>query len=155
MWVACFTIGSATLTAAAQEPQRYNETVNVASVLIDVRVLDEAGRPIPTLNTSDFTVKISGRPTRVQSSAWIGADTASSPPVDHGAASSSAIREAPTGRLIIMLFQRSLANSHAAGLLRKLEESRDLVAGLGPSDRVAVLTFDTSLAIWTTRDAAR
>lgn len=30
-----------------------------------------------------------------------------------------------------------------------VEQSRELVRGLGPSDRVAILTFDTSLEIWT------
>lgn len=153
-WIACFVAASSTLIGADQQPQRYDETVNVASVLIDVRVLDDAGRPIAALNAGDFSVKIGGKPVRVQSSAWIGVETASPAAFDHVAASST-VHEVPAGRLIVLLFQRSLANYRAAGLLRMLEESRDLVRGLGPSDRVAVLTFDTSLKIWTDFTADR
>ena len=51
--------------------------------------------------------------------------------------------------MIVLLFQRSLANAHARGLIRMLEQSRNLVRDLGPLDRVAVLTFDTNLKIWT------
>jgi len=100
------------------------------------------------LNAGDFTVKAGGKPARVQSSAWIGVEAAAPAAFDHVVAS-SVVHEVPAGRLIVLLFQRSLANHHARGLLRMIEESRDLVRGLGPSDSVAILTFDTSLKIWT------
>ncbi|PYQ94660.1 MAG: hypothetical protein DMF96_25085, partial [Acidobacteria bacterium] len=44
-WIACFVAASPTLIGADQQPQRYAETVNVASVLIDVRVLDAPAGP--------------------------------------------------------------------------------------------------------------
>jgi len=153
-WIVCLVAASSTLIGADQQPQRYNETVDVASVLIDVRVLDDAGRPIAALNAGDFSVKIGGKPVRVQSSTWIGVEAASPAAFDHVAAP-SAVHEGVASRLIVLLFQRSLANDHARGLLRRLEESRDLMRGLGPSDRVAVLTFDTSLKIWTDFTADR
>jgi VWFA-related protein len=152
--IACVVAALSTLIGADQQPPRYNETVNVASVLIDVRVLDDAGRPIAALTAGDFSVKIGGKPARVQSSAWIGGETTSAAALDQVAASSAG-REVPAGRLIVLLFQRSLANHHARGLLRTLEESRDLVRSLGPSDRVAILTFDTSLKMWTDFTADR
>jgi len=140
---------------ADQQPPRYAESVDVASVLIDVRALDEKGSALVGLGPSDFSVKIAGRIARVQSSAWIGgspvpvSEAVSMPAPGDGAV-------ANPGRLIVFLFQRSLANYHARGLIRTVEQSRELVRGLGPSDRVAILTFDTSLKIWTdfTRDEA-
>jgi VWFA-related protein len=136
---------------ADQQPPRYAETVDVASVLIDVRALDEKGSALVGLGPSDFSVKIAGRTARVQSSAWIGggpapvSEAVSIPAPGDGADRAVVI----PGRLIVFLFQRSLANYHARGLIRTVEQSRDLVRGLRPSDRVAILTFDTSLKIWT------
>jgi VWFA-related protein len=136
---------------AGQQPPRYAESVDVASVLVDVRALDERGSAIVGLGPADFSVKIAGEIARVQSSAWIGggpvpvSDAVSMPAPGDGADRTAAI----PGRLIVFLFQRSLARYHARGLIRILEQSRELVRGLGPPDRIAILTFDTSLKIWT------
>jgi VWFA-related protein len=141
--------------AADRQPPRYTETVDVASVLIDVRALDDKGAAILGLEASDFNVRIAGKPVRVQSSAWIGGGTTHL--IDEGSTVPPAgAMEPQTGRLIVLLFQRSLANYHARGLIRTLEQSRELLRDLGPSDRVAILTFDTRLVIWTdfTNDAA-
>ena len=145
--LACLLAAGPALIAAAQQPPRYNETVNVKSVMIDVRVLDEAGRSIGGLTADDFSVKIGGNPVHVQSAAWVG--DAGTIAVPDRPSAPAAVPAAPAGRLIVLLFQRSLANYRAAGLVRKLVESRDLVRGLADSDRVAILAFDTSLTIWT------
>jgi hypothetical protein len=55
----------------------------------------------------------------------------------------------PSGRLIVFLIQRNLAKGYARGLMHMLEQSRTVIRGLAPEDRVAILSFDTSLAIWT------
>src|SRR6267378_1600013 len=106
-WIVCLVAASSTLIGADQQSQRYNET------------LDVAGRPIAALNAGDFSVKIGGKPVRVQSSTWIGVEAASPAAFDHVAAP-SAVHEGAAGRLIVLLFQRSLANDHARGLLRRL-----------------------------------
>jgi VWFA-related protein len=147
LWLA----GSVVAIDAGQQPPRYAESVDVASVLIDVRALDANGSAIVGLGPSDFSVKIDGQIARVQSSAWIGggpaplSEAVSMPAAGGGAGRTVAI----PGRLIVLLFQRSLANAHARGLIRTVDQSRALVRGLGPSDRVAILTFETSLEIWT------
>jgi VWFA-related protein len=136
---------------AGQLPPRYRESVDVANVLIDVRALDQTGSAIVGLQPSDFSVTIAGRIARVQASAWIGggpvpASEVASVPVPGGGAHTTV---AIPGRLIVLLFQRSLTNEHARGLIRMVDQSRALVRGLGPSDRVAILSFDTRLVIWT------
>ena len=50
--------------------------------------------------------------------------------------------------MIIFLVQKSLERSRVTGLLRLLEDSGRLLAGLTPEDRVAVLSFDSHLKIW-------
>jgi VWFA-related protein len=147
VWITCL-VATGALDAGGQQPQRYNETVNVDSVLIDVRVLDEFGRAVVGLNADDFSVRIGGQRVRVQSSSWIGVQAPAPEAPGPSTRIATAIPANP-GRLMVLLFQRSLTNEHAYGLIRKVAESRDLVRSLGPSDHVAVLTFDTSLRVWT------
>src|SRR6476660_3716075 len=42
----------------AQQPPRFGERVDVARIIIDARVLDDAGNPVPGLTPEDFKVKI-------------------------------------------------------------------------------------------------
>jgi hypothetical protein len=62
----------------------------------------------------------------------------------------------PSGRLIVFLIQRNISKGYAYGLMRMLDRSRAVVRSLAPQDRVAILSFDTSLKIWTdfTNDSA-
>jgi hypothetical protein len=53
------------------------------------------------------------------------------------------------GRLIVFLFQKDLEPSRIVGLMRMLLKSRNLLETLTPSDRVAILSFDSHLKIWT------
>jgi VWFA-related protein len=151
-WLAWAAI--ATLTAGvgiwAQEPPRFRERVDVARLIIDARVLDDRGNPVPGLTADDFKVKIDGKPVRVETATWVGGrDT------EHDAAprASTPDREvlAPTspGRLIIFLFQKDLEPSRIVGLMRMLLKSRNLLDALTPNDRVAILSFDSHLKIWT------
>jgi hypothetical protein len=56
----------------AQEPPRYVERVEVARVLVDVRVVDAAGAPITGLGRDDFEVRVGNRRARVESVQWVG-----------------------------------------------------------------------------------
>jgi hypothetical protein len=61
------------------------------------------------------------------------------------------------GRLIVLFFQKDLDPSRAPGLLRMMARVREMVGGLVPRDKVAVLSFDSHLKLWTdfTADADR
>ncbi len=52
------------------------------------------------------------------------------------------------GRLIVFLFQKDLEPSRIVGLMRMLVKSRRLLDTLTPNDRVAIVSFDSRLRIW-------
>ena len=56
----------------AAQPQPIVERVDVARVIIDVRVIDDDGRPLRGLQPADFEVRIDGEPVRVESAFWVG-----------------------------------------------------------------------------------
>ena len=140
---------------SAAQPQPIVERVEVARVVIDVRVVDDDGQPILGLTPEDFEVRIDDESVRVESVLWVGSDEAEEA-APEGAALEG-IRAADTadspesesrGRLIVFVVQKSLLHSRVYGLLRLLRYSEGLLAGVTPSDRVAVLSFDLHLQIW-------
>jgi VWFA-related protein len=140
------------LAVTAQTPQRppgFSERVDVARVMIDARVIDEAGRPMRGLEPDDFRVRIDGRPARVDSAVWVGPAAAPDFEPLESSPFAGSNRAQPDGRLIVFLFQKSLEPSRIVGLLRMLREGRDFLATLAPGDRVAILSFDSHLTIWT------
>ncbi|MYK87795.1 MAG: hypothetical protein F4018_05285, partial [Acidobacteria bacterium] len=50
--------------------------MEVARVVIDVRVVDDDGQPIPGLTPEDFEVRIDEEPVRVETALWVGSDEA-------------------------------------------------------------------------------
>lgn len=149
--------GAAVLPCQApgqQQPPlpRVIERVEVSRVLIDARVVDDHGQPIPDLTAADFRVKIDGTPVRVESAHWVGG----SAPEPAGPPAASALPP-PTGsplppqaggRLVVFLFQKDMEPSRIVGLMRMLIETGEFLDSLGPDDRVAVLSFDYKLKIW-------
>jgi hypothetical protein len=55
----------------------------------------------------------------------------------------------PAGRLIVVLVQKDLEPVRIVGLMRMLKLVEPLLQQLTPRDRVAVLSFDSHLKIWT------
>jgi VWFA-related protein len=139
------------LGLSAQQTPRFTERVDVARVVLDARVLDDRGDPIPGLQADDFKVKIDGKTVRVETATWIGGRAADldEPPPDVATPLSEAAPAASQGRLIVFLFQKDLEPSRIVGLMRMLLKSRRLLDTLTPNDRVAILSFDSRLRIWT------
>jgi VWFA-related protein len=137
---------SAQTLAARQQP--FADRVEVARVLIDARVFDDGGRPITDLQPADFTVEIGGKPTRVESAEWIGslAVPASGTPPAAGAA---ATPDEPSRRLVVFLVQKSLEPSRIRGLMQMSQLVDTLLEPLTRDDRIAVLSFDSRLRVWT------
>jgi VWFA-related protein len=134
----------------AQQPPRFGERVDVVRIIIDARVLDEHGNPMTGLAAGDFNVNIDGKSARVETATWIGgrdtdrdaAPLESTPLADVGA-------PIGPGRLIVFLFQKDLEPSRIVGLMRMLQKNRNFLETLTPDDRVAILSFDSHLKIWT------
>ena len=139
-------VSLAVIASAAQQPQ-IAERVDVARVIIDVRVVDGRGRPILGLEPADFEVRIGGEPVAVESAQWFGIDAPADGPLP-STAIAGALEPEPPGRLIVFVVQKSLERNRAVGLLRLLMDSDRLLTRVTPDDRIAVLSFDSHLKIW-------
>ena len=136
---------------SAAQPQPLVERVDVARVIIDVRVVDDDGQPIRGLEPDDFQVRIDDEPVRVESAFWVGDeaenDDSSGVPLE-STEIAGFLEPEDRGQLIVFVVQKSLEASRALGLLRLLMHSERLLARVTPADRVAVLSFDSHLKIW-------
>ncbi len=152
------TAAVASVSGRAQEPRPFTEHVDVHRVLLDVRVTDGLGQPLEDLSRSDFRVRIDGKPVPVESATWASGVLRSS---ETGTvpAGSPVGPTMPTieGRLVVLLIQKDLEPSRIVGLMRLLIEARPFFAAFTPRDRLAVLSFDSRLRIWSdfTNDLAR
>jgi VWFA-related protein len=136
--------------AVAQQPPRFAERVDVGRIIVDARVLDDRGNPVRGLTADDFTVRVDGAIARVETATWVGAGDADLDGAPLGASplAESGAPIAP-GRLVVLVFQKDLEPSRIVGLMRMLLRSRDVLETLTPNDRVAILSFDSHLKIWT------
>ncbi len=136
------------------------ERVSVDRVVVDAYATDRMGNAIPGLSAEDFRLRVDGRGVPIESTEWIAADEAEvesaslpSPPL--AGSESSAVRPeagaaqlAPPGRLFILFFQTDLAEpTRATGSLRIAFWARRFVETLLPTDRVAVVSFDSHLKL--------
>jgi VWFA-related protein len=139
-------------SASGQDPatKPFTERVDVHRVLLDVRVTDGVGQPVEDLTTADFRVRIDGKPAAVESAAWVtGAlrseEAAALPAVSPAGTTNPAIE----GRLVVFVIQKNLEDpGRIIGLMRLLVDARPFLGGFTPRDRLAVLSFDSRLRIW-------
>ena len=136
---------------SAAQPQQVVERVDVARVIIDVRVVDNRGRPVLNLEPGDFEVRIGGEPVRVESAQWYGDDAPSDGRAGEPIPSTGVtgfLEPGYRGQLIVFVVQKSLYPQRVVGLMRLLQHSERLLQRVMPRDRVAVLSFDSHLKIW-------
>ena len=139
------------VSASGQAPgaKPYTERVDVHRVLLDVRVTDGLGRPLEDLRKTDFVVRIDGKPAPVESAAWVTGALRNegfiATPDGLPVASTMPTVE---GRLVVFLIQKDLEPSRIIGLMGLLIDARPFFAAFTPRDRVAVLSFDSRLRIW-------
>ena len=132
---------------AAQQQPGLVERVDVSRVLIDVRVVGDEGEAVTGLEPDDFEVRIGGEPVEVESALWLGADEPARAPLPStGFAAVLAPRD--RRQLVVFFVQKSLEADRALGLLRLLQDGHGLLAGVGPDDRVAVVSFEHHFKIW-------
>jgi VWFA-related protein len=146
------TLGAAVLFAVAATPApppdiRFRDRVDVENVVVDTRVVDGGGRPILGLTASDFRLEVDGRVVPVQSVTWVDENAPPDPEITAAAARAGATL-LPRGRLIVFFFQKDL---------QMLRRAREMLDSLGAEDRIAVVSFDSHLKLWTdfTTDRAR
>jgi VWFA-related protein len=137
-------LGSAALAAGTQEPPHLLPGVETSRVVLEVRVTDGGGRPLPGLAPADFRLKVDGRGTAVESAVWV----AEAPNVARVLPpTASPAPRFSSGRLVVLLFQKDFEGSRLRGLLRAIGQAKELLAPLSPRDRVAVLTFESHLRL--------
>ena len=132
--------------AAGQDPPRFSEKVDVARILLDVRVIDPRGRPLLGLGPADFEVRIGGKVARVESVQHVTGEPVASPPTATTKPATQ-LQPAAEGRLVVFLFQKSLHRSRIPGLMQMLRELRRSLDTFSRHDRVAVLRFDSRLEL--------
>jgi VWFA-related protein len=145
------------VTAGAQEAPpdiRFRDRVDVESVVMDARVVDNAGRPILGLTAKDFRLKVGGRVVPLESVTWV-ADDAPPDPEEAAAAVMAGQPAPPPGRLVVFFFQKDLESSRVMGFLQMLRRASEMLDDLGAEDRVAVVSFDSHLRLWTDFTADR
>ncbi len=139
----------------AQEPPSgrggVREEARVERVVVDAYVSDSRGDPIPGLTTSDFRVRVDGKLLQLESAEWIPADTPETAGIrietDVSAGETNPESRLPAGRLLILFFQTDYETSRIIGLMRMAIQARRLLDSLLPTDRVAVLSFDSHLKL--------
>jgi len=134
----------AVAAAGLAAQQTYRDRVDVPRVLVDVRVVDNAGKPVAGLTPADFSVRIDGKTAAVDTMEWVAAEDAAS----LTSAPSRPDVVPPHGRWIVFLYQKKPDLSEVAGLMRI---RRDLAAFAGvitSEDRSAVVSFDTQAHLW-------
>ena len=133
----------------AQQVPRFGERVDVARIIIDARVLDDRGNSVPGLTADDFKVSIDGKSVRVETATWVGGRDTGPDVASESTPFGEAGAPPGPGRLIVFLFQKDYEPSRIFGLMKMLLKSRNVLERLTPNDRVAVLSFDSHLKIWT------
>jgi len=140
---------------AAQEPLdrrgAVHEEAVVERVIVDAHVTGPEGTPIPSLGPADFVVKVDGKPIPLESVDWLPRGTPEVDPrvlleIAPSADGSPAVEAAP-GRLIVLFFETDHEISRLQGLLRMGIQAKRFVTTLDPTDRVAVVSYDTHLKL--------
>ncbi len=134
---------------AQQRPGSYREQARVERVIVDAYVTDAHGDPIPDLEVSDFRVRVDGRAVALESVDWIPADQPeAAPPPGLSADQDGSSPTIAPGRLLIFLFQTDLfVDTRLVGAMRMALQARRLIQEMLPTDRIAVLSFDSHLKL--------
>jgi VWFA-related protein len=143
-------VAAASLILLGQQP-RFQSSIDVTP--IDVTVVDDHGRPMRNLTTTDFQVRIDGNARKVVSAEWIALTAPAKPPVPLPEGYSSN-ENAAGGRLIMIAVDESnIGFGRGRGLTRA---AAAFIDHLTASDRVAAVGFGVgSASIGFTADRER
>lgn len=136
--------------AAAQAPSRkggVDAKVAVEKVLVDAYVLGPQGGALLGLTPSDFRLRVGGEEVAVEEVEFVPAGRSEMPPGEPAAAAEPGVPEFPEGRLIVLFFQADFARYRTSGQMRMANEMVAFLDRLLPTDRVAVLSYDSHLKL--------
>jgi len=141
--------------AAAPRPGTFAEEARVDRVVIDAHVTYDDGEPIRDLVAADFIVKVDGRRVPLESVEWVPATAneaaASLRPGEITWGDAPALPEPvlayPPGRLIVLFYQTDYEPLRIHGFLRMAQYTGRFLETLLPTDRVAVVSFDSHLKL--------
>lgn len=119
----------------------------MARVVLDAYVTDGAGEAVPDLTASDFRVRAGRKELEVESAEWISAGTPEGPVAAVDSKGMSAAVRYPPGRILVFFIQADIGRQRAKGLLRVRSEIGRLLDTIVPTDRAAVVRFDSHLRI--------
>lgn len=128
------------------QPARYQESVRSDRVVVDARIIDNLGIPVPGLTPRDLSLRVDGLPVPLESVEWVSSE-ARLPAAGEPSPPPAAAAPAEAGRLIVIFFQRDMEPGRITGQMRMLREARRFLRGLASEDRVAVLSFDSRLKL--------
>lgn len=143
---------AASAEVSAQAPGRqgtFREEARVELVVVDAYVTDRSGDPIPDLAVADFRVLVDGKRVPLDSVDWVPADMPEIPveATLSAAPAGTPVTLAPPGRLIVFFFQADFEPSRLVGLVRMGLQARRFLDDLLPTDRVAVVSYDSRLKL--------
>src|SRR3954454_17745119 len=128
--------------SAQQPPPKPSFPSSVEVTSLDVTVVDDRGKPLPSLTPADFNVRVDGNTRRVVSAEWVPlsapATDANTPPPPDGYSTNES---STGGRLIVMAIdQPNIRFGGAVGITRA---ANAFIDRLPASDRVAVAAIGT------------
>ncbi len=136
--------------AAGQEPSRkgaVDAKVAVEKVLVDAYVLGPQGGALLGLTPPDFQLRVDGEEVPVEEVEFVPAGRSEMPPRAPAVAEETGIPEFPEGRLIVLFFQADFSHYRTKGQMRMANEMVAFLDRLLPTDRVAVLSYDSHLKL--------
>jgi VWFA-related protein len=141
----------------SREEPSFEEEITVALSTAVLRVVDTWGRPILGLKPEDFRVRVGKIDVPVVGVDWIAAgkpDASAAPPAAERTGEvfvEDAADTAPAplpNRLLVFFVQTDLNPSRISGQLRLRRYVKELLETLQPSDRMAVVSYDSHLKLW-------
>jgi len=139
---------------SSQEARRagsVRSAVRVERVLVDAYVTSGSGEPIPDLTAADFRVRVAGQPVELESVEWIPAGRPEvvppAPGESAGAEEGPATLAWPPGRVIVVFVQEDFSRQRQKGLMSMGQHLDRFLSTLVPTDRVAVVSYDSHLKL--------
>ena len=155
-WPLVAMAGLVAAAVSAQEPAdrrgAVQEEALVERVVVDAHVTGPDGSAIPSLGPEDFLVKVDGKAVPLEAVDWLPAGTPEVDPrvisaLGPSEAEATASADVPPGRVIVLFFETDHEISRLMGLLRMGIQARRFLSTLEPTDRVAVVSYDTHLKL--------
>jgi VWFA-related protein len=150
-------IGLSLLAATAfgsDEPPRFQASVSAERVVVEARVIDNAGHPVAGLSATDFDIRVDGRRAEVEEAEWIAAESSPDPALaaepesdEPPAETDGPAPRLPKGRLLVLFFQTDYDFARITGQMRMIREALRFLDSCPPEDFFAVLSFDSHLKL--------